>query len=448
MDIILPSYVIAALELLSSAGYEAYIVGGCVRDAFLYKKPYDWDITTSAKPDETLRVFSDFRTIETGLKHGTVTVIIDGNQLEITTMRVDGEYSDNRHPDSVDFTDDINKDLSRRDFTVNAMAYNPSKGLRDPFGGAEDLRNRIIRCVGNPEKRFSEDALRILRGIRFSAVLGFDIEEETSQVITEMRRLLDNVAAERKRVELLKLLCGREAGRVLTDYKLVMSQIIPELEPVYDFPQNTPYHIYDVWTHTVKSVENAPSDPVYRMAMLLHDTGKPQAFYADSDGTAHFKGHQQISYEISLEVLRRLRFSKAETEEISRLVLYHDTRPTGERTDTLLTAAQLGADFMKRLYPVLIADAKAQNPVLFAETRDRLEKSRKYLLEAEENGTPLSIKELAVSGKDVSGTGITGRNIGAALTALLEEVIKGTVENKKDELLFFLKNNIELFNGL
>ncbi len=439
----IPQYVSAALEELTSAGYEAYIVGGCVRDSFLHKTPYDWDITTSALPQETLTVFSDFKTVETGLKHGTVTVIIDGNMLEITTMRVDGEYTDNRHPDSVNFTDKITLDLSRRDFTVNAMAYSPETGLCDPFGGLEDLRGKIIKCVGEPEKRFDEDALRILRGLRFSAVLGFEIEKETSQAIMKKRKLLDNVAAERKRVELVKLLCGRDAGRVLMGYPLVMSQIIPELEPMFDFPQNTPYHVYDVWTHTVKSIENAPPEPGYRMAMLLHDTGKPQAFYADEDGTAHFKGHQQISYDISLEVLHRLRFSKAETEEISRLVLFHDTRPTGEHTDTLLTAAQLGADFMKKLYPVLIADAKAQNPVLFASTRERLEKSRNHLVEAKENGTPLSIRELAVSGRDVNSIGINGKRTGEALSALLREVISGNVENSRDGLIEFMKTHFD-----
>lgn len=439
MEIRIPDFVMTALRMLTSAGYEAYIVGGCVRDSFLYKTPYDWDITTSALPEDTLTVFSEFKTIETGLKHGTVTVIIDGNMLEITTMRVDGEYSDNRHPDSVNFTDKITLDLSRRDFTVNAMAYNPETGLCDPFGGREDLSRKIIKCVGDPDTRFEEDALRILRGLRFSSVLGFEIEDETAGAVMRNRRLLDNVAAERKRVELVKLLCGRDVRRVLTEYPLVMSQIIPELEPMFDFPQNTPYHVYDVWTHTVKSIENAPPETVYRMAMLLHDTGKPQAFYCDDDGTAHFKGHQQISCDISLEVLHRLRFSKSETEEISRLVLFHDTRPTGERVDTLLTASQLGAGFMKKLYPVLIADAKAQNPVLFSSTRERLEKSRRHLLEAEEKGIPLSIKELDVSGREINSIGIKGRMTGEALAFLLRDVITGKVENSRDNLLEYLK---------
>lgn len=440
LDIRIPSYVNTALTLLASSGYEAYIVGGCVRDAFLDKTPYDWDITTSAKPNETLNVFSAFRTVETGLKHGTVTVIIDGSPLEITTMRVDGEYSDNRHPDSVDFTENIILDLSRRDFTVNAMAYNPEIGLCDPFRGKEDLKNGIIKCVGEPKKRFTEDALRIIRGIRFSSVLGFEIEEKTSAEIVNLKQLLLNVAAERKRVELLKLLCGKDAKRILLSYPQVIFEIIPELAPMYKFPQNTPYHIYDVWEHTAAAVENVPPEPVYRMAMLLHDAGKPQAFYADSDGTAHFKGHQQISYEIAVKVLTDLRFSKAETEEISKLVLYHDFHPTGERAETLLTASQTGADFLKRLYPVLIADAKAQNPVNLDITLEKIAESEKILDEAVENRECLSVKQLAVNGRDIEKLGFDGKRIGEILQWLLVQVITGNVKNEKDEIIDIIRN--------
>ena len=441
MNISLPSYVGTALSLLHGAGYEAYIVGGCVRDAFLNKTPYDWDITTSAKPQEICEVFSSFRTVETGLKHGTLTVIIEGNPLEITTMRVDGEYSDNRHPDSVSFTDNITLDLSRRDFTVNAMAYAPETGLVDPFGGVEDLKKGVIKCVGEPSRRFNEDALRILRGLRFSSVLGFSIEENTAAAIQSLCPLLQNVAAERKHVELVKLLCGKDVKRILLDFPQVIFEIIPELKPMYNFPQNTKYHIFDVWEHTAVCVENAPPETEYRVAMLLHDAGKPQAFFADADGTAHFKGHQQISYEISLEILRNLRFSKAETEKISKLVLYHDIRPTGERTDTLLTAAEIGADFMKVLYPVLAADAKAQNPEFLSGTLDRLQRSEKILDEAVENGECLSIKQLAVSGKNVAAAGYRGEQIGAVLASLVRDVIEGKVENEKGSLIEYIKAN-------
>lgn len=440
MEIAIPSYVNTALSLLDKAGYEAFIVGGCVRDMFLHKTPYDWDITTSAKPEETLSVFSDFRTIETGLKHGTVTVLIEGNPLEITTMRVDGEYSDNRHPDKVEFTDNITLDLSRRDFTVNAMAYNHKTGLRDPFGGEEDLQKGIIRCVGDSHRRFTEDALRILRGLRFSSVLGFEIEEKTSAEIINLKSLLNNVAAERKRVELLKLLCGRDVKRILLSYPQVIFQIIPQLEKMYKFPQNTPYHIYDVWEHTANAVESIVPDPVYRMAMLLHDAGKPASFFADSDGTAHFKGHQKKSHEIALDVLNKLRFSKAETEKISKIVLYHDIRPTGEREDTLLTASEIGADFMKCLYPVLRADAAAQNPSFLDGTLERLEKSEKILNEAIEKNECLSIKQLAVSGKDVEKCGFKGKRIGETLQKILTDVIKGNVKNEKEEILEFISS--------
>ncbi len=440
MNIRIPSYVNTALTLIADSGYEAYIVGGCVRDALLNKAPHDWDITTSAKPREIIEVFSGFRVIETGLKHGTVTVIIDGSPLEITTMRVDGEYSDNRHPDSVEFTGSITLDLSRRDFTVNAMAYNPETGICDPFGGMRDLENGVIKCVGEPEKRFTEDALRIVRGLRFSSVLGFEIEEKTSAEIINLKHLLAKVAAERKRTELLKLICGKDAKRILLAYPRVIFEIIPELEPMYKFPQNSPYHIYDVWEHTAVTLENVPPEPVYRMAMLLHDTGKPYAFFSGDDGFAHFTGHQRISYDISLKVLKDLRFSKAETEEISRIVLYHDIRPTGEREDTLLEASRIGADFMKKLYPVQLADAKGQNPAYLLNTTERIEKCRKILDSAVERDECLSIKQLAVNGKDIEKLGFCGQQIGEILKWLLTQVITGNVRNEKNEITEFIKN--------
>ncbi len=440
MNINMPSFVCTALDRLNSLGYEAYIVGGCVRDAFLNKTPYDWDITTSAKPQEISDAFSNYKTIDTGIKHGTVSVIIEGEILEITTMRVDGEYSDNRHPDSVSFTENINLDLARRDFTVNAMAYSPLTGVVDPFGGQKDLNDKIIRCVGEPHKRFTEDALRILRGLRFSSTLQFEIENDTANAMNELRELLDNVAAERKRVELLKLLCGADAKRILLTFPQVIFQIIPQLESMYNFQQNTVYHIYDVWGHTVAAVDNVPPQPIYRVVMLFHDMGKPRAYYCDDDGTAHFKGHQSISYEMCLEVLHNLRFSKAEIDEISKMVLHHDIRPQG-REDTLLKAARIGADLMKKLYPVFVADAKAHHPAIVPEMLNRIVESEKFLDEAMENNECLSIKQLNVNGKDVAALGFKGKQIGEVLNFLVNEIIKGNVENTKEKLVEYINKS-------
>ena len=441
MKIKLPEYVKTALDLLNDSGFDAYVVGGCVRDGFLDKTPSDWDITTSALPQETMKVFSSFRTIETGIKHGTVTVIIENNPLEITTMRVDGDYSDNRHPDKVEFTSAVEDDLSRRDFTVNAIAYSEKSGICDPFGGAADIRNKIIRCVGSPDRRFNEDALRIIRALRFSSTLGFEIEKETAQSVIRNRHLLNNVAKERIRTELLKLLCGKDVKRILIDFAPVIFTVIPELEPMYKFAQNTPYHIYDVWEHTAVSVESVKPEPNLRMAMLLHDCGKPQKHTVDENGISHFKMHQQASYETALGILKRLRFSNADTEEISTLVLLHDLRPTGEKKNTLRLASKYGADTLKRLYDVFRADAMAQNPANLDGVLARIADSERFLDEAIKNETCLSLKSLAVDGNDVKALGIKGEKIGIVLNDILEKTVDGKLQNSKDEIAEYIKSN-------
>lgn len=277
LKILCPDFVNTALALLSEGGFDAFVVGGCVRDAVMGRTPNDWDMTTSSSPEETMAVFKDFRTVPTGLKHGTVTVIINGEPLEITTMRIDGQYSDSRRPDSVEFTSDISKDLCRRDFTVNAMAYSPRSGIVDPFGGLHDIKNGIIRCVGEADARFGEDALRIIRALRFASVLGFEIAGETAQSIKNNYPLLGEIAKERIRVELIKLLQGKNVEKILTEYKEIIFYIIPELKACDGFEQHSPYHVYDVWTHTVKAVSAVKNDPVLRTAMLLHDIAKPFA---------------------------------------------------------------------------------------------------------------------------------------------------------------------------
>lgn len=444
MKISIPENILKAITLLTDGGYEAYIVGGCVRDAYLNKIPNDWDITTSATPEQMKNIFSDFRVIETGIKHGTLSVIIDGDVIEITTMRVDGDYTDNRHPDSVEFTCEIHKDLSRRDFTVNAMAYNPETGLVDPFDGRGDIERKIIRCVGDPDRRFNEDALRIMRALRFACTLDFNIAPETAESIIKNKALLNNVAKERIRVELLKLLCGVRVKEMLLDFAPVFFEIIPELEPMYNFPQNTPYHIFDVWEHTALAVQNVPADPVLRMAMLLHDIGKPAMHTVDENGISHFKRHQSVSFEKSCEILKRLRFSKSEQEEITRIILYHDLHPKGEREEIIRLCVELSTDFMLRLIPVFKADAMAQNPEFLISTLDEINRTEQMIHKLTEEKVCLSMEDLAVNGNDLSDLGFKGKNIGSTLKLILDKVSQGEISNVREEILTYIKENILL----
>ena len=441
MKIKIPPNIMSALEMLSSNGFEAYVVGGCVRDAFLGKVADDWDITTSATPEEMKKVFADYRVIETGIKHGTLSVIIGGEVLEITTMRVDGDYTDNRHPDSVEFTGDIHKDLSRRDFTVNAMAYNPATGLVDPFDGCGDIKRKIIRCVGDPDRRFNEDALRIMRALRFACTLNFDIASETAESIIKNRHLLLNVAKERVRVELLKLLCGVRVKEILLDFAPVFFEIIPELEAMYKFPQNTPYHIYDVWEHTVVSVANVPADPILRMTMLLHDLGKPAMHTVDENGQSHFKRHQGVSAEMSREILKSLRFSKLEQEAITNLVLCHDLRPVGDFEQTVDLCVEYSHEFLLRLMPVFRADALAQSPVYQPETLAQIEATEKIINKLLADNVCLSSADLKINGNDLKALGIKGKSIGDTLAFILKKVAHCEMNNDRDEILTYIKEN-------
>lgn len=441
MKICIPENILSVMNLLADKGYEVYIVGGCVRDAYLNKEPDDWDVTTSATPEQMKCVFNKFRVIETGIKHGTLSVIVDDEPIEITTMRVDGDYTDNRHPDCVVFTCDIHKDLARRDFTVNAMAYNPEKGLIDPFGGIEDIDNKIIRCVGEEDKRFNEDALRIMRALRFSSTLGFDIDIDTAQSIKNNKALLNNVAKERIRVELLKLLCGERVKEILLDFCQVFFEIIPELEPMYKLPQLTPFHIYDVWEHTVASVEAVDNDPILKTAMLLHDIGKPQMLTIDQNGTYHFKNHQNLSAEKSVEILNRLRFSRKEQEEISKLILYHDIRPEGEVSEVIRLCVDLSPMFLLRLLSVLRADAMAKSKEYLAESLDSFNKVEKIVNKLIEDNVCMSLADLDINGNDLAEMGIKGKLTGDILEKMLDNVSQGRIKNNRQEILTYIKEN-------
>lgn len=439
-----PEYINTAFRLLEQSGFKAYAVGGCVRDSLLGKTPDDWDMTTSSTPEETMEVFKDFRVIPTGIKHGTVTVIIDGNHIEITTMRVDGEYHDSRRPDNVQFTSDVEKDLSRRDFTVNAMAYNHTDGLIDTFGGQEDLKNKTIRCVGNPNKRFNEDALRIIRALRFACVLDFEIDKETAESIINNVSLINNVANERIRVELMKLLQGVAVERILTDFKEIIFEIIPDLRRLDGFAQNTPYHIYDIWNHTVKVVSNVKNTPVLRLAALLHDISKPDCFKSDSKGIAHFKGHPEQSSKMSVDILKGLRFSNKEIDIVSTIIKLHDMYPDGNKTSVAKYCSLYSPEILKLTLELMRGDTAGKNPAFQKKQYDSYDLAEKQIDEIVESNLCLKVSDLAVKGEDISNLGFKGRDIGETLNALLSMVIQEEIENNKGVLLDTatkLKNN-------
>ncbi len=424
------------INALMASGFEAYAVGGCVRNALMGLTPHDWDICTSAKPEEMLQVFKEYETLDFGLKHGTLAVMVEGELFEVTTYRVDGVYSDNRHPESVTFTDNLTLDLSRRDFTCNAMAYNGTDGIIDPFGGAEDLKNNLLRCVGDPDRRFHEDALRILRALRFASAYGFKIEEATSKSVHSCAELLNNVAAERIRDELIGILIGKNALAILSDYRDVFAVFVPELIETFDFPQRSPHHRHDVWQHIVHTVAAIDSDPLLRIVMLLHDIGKPRARTTDLNGTDHFKGHQQISAWISESILRRLRFPNSFIDNCLLLILSHDIRFDGSQKQVRRTLQKLGEDNMRRLFKIQRADIAAQSEYLRAEKLagvDRAEEAFERILSEDQC---YQLKDLAVNGKDIIGMDLfKGREIGETLNALLDEVIDGTLKNEKNALL-------------
>lgn len=435
MTMDMPKNVDIAINLLQSAGFEAYAVGGCVRDSLLGKTPNDWDITTSAKPEDMKSVFADFHCIDTGIKHGTVTVVIDGESLEITTFRLDGEYEDNRHPKSVTFTSNLGADLGRRDFTVNAMAYSKKTGTVDLFGGQNDLKNKIIRCVGDPDRRFNEDALRILRALRFASALDFEIEEKTAQSLLKNCALLGNISEERIAKELLKLVCGKGAKRILTDFAPVLFEILPELQPMYKNSHDNPHHCYDIYEHTLIAVESIDPEPTLRFAMLLHDCGKPAVKKFDENGVAHFYGHQRISAEISAQILARLKVSNKFRDEILFLVSNHDRWELYENTEKMPRyLSKFGLDGVLNLLKVMRADVLAQSP----EYRYRLDQ----IADAEEIAKNLaaqkpclSLSELQINGRTLMDIGIPqGRKLGAVLAQLLDEVIDGVTKNTQEAL--------------
>ena len=439
MTIILPEKVNTIIHTLQEHGYEAYAVGGCVRDSVLGREPEDWDITTSALPEETKALFR--RTFDTGIEHGTVTVLLDKEGVEVTTYRIDGKYEDSRHPKEVKFTRNLREDLLRRDFTINAMAYNDKDGLIDIFGGMEDLNAGVIRCVGNAVERFSEDALRILRGVRFAAQLGFTIEEATEEGMRKLAPTLQNISAERIQAELVKMLVSPRPDMLRTAYDLgITKEFLPEFDRLMVTEQETPHHMYNVGEHTLHALMNIRADKVLRLTMLLHDMGKPDYKTVDADGVAHFKKHALKSEEIARTVLRRLKFDNDTIHKVTKLVLYHDYRMPATARNVRRAMNKIGKELFPLYLEVRRADMLAQSDYLREEKLRNIDETAELYREILQKGQCVTLKELAVTGSDLIAAGMKpGKELGRILEYFLEVVMEEPDRNTKEELLKLLE---------
>ena len=436
----LPERVEEILRRLEAAGYEAWCVGGAVRDTLLGRVPGDWDVTTNAPPGRVLELFAP-HAAPTGLQHGTVTVSGGGGWVEVTTYRRDGTYSDSRHPDQVEFTGSLEEDLSRRDFTVNAIALNRRGEVRDPFHGREDLVRRVLRAVGEPERRFREDALRILRGLRFASKLGFAIEPDTAAALRRCAPLLEKIAVERIQAELSGLLCGDGAAETLLAYPDVLGVFLPEILPCVGFDQHSPYHCYDVWEHTARSVAAVRPLPVLRYTMLLHDLGKPGSFQLGEDGRGHFYGHWRKSVELGDRILQRLRVDNHSRKQILTLVERHDCDLALNPRSVRRNLARYGEETVRLLLEVKRADNLAQ-AAAYRDRQGLLDEWEALLDGVLAEGSCFSLKQLAVRGGDLAGLGLEGPAIGRALQSLLEQVIDNKLPNERAVLLEYVKENL------
>ena len=436
MKLTVPAYADAVLRRLHACGYEAYAVGGCVRDVLLGRAPNDWDICTSALPWEMKECFSDYPVIETGLKHGTLTVRVNHQSYEITTFRTDGDYIDCRHPEKVTFVSEISEDLARRDFTVNAMAYHPDEGLVDLYHGQADLQNQKIRCVGDSKTRFSEDALRIMRGLRFASTYDFSIAFETEEAMFETKQLLTKIAPERIVSEFRKLISGKNVENILLKYRDIFGQIIPELILMFDFEQRSPHHLYDVWTHTVKSVAVSEQDIYVRLAVLFHDIGKPETFSVGENGVGHFYSHASLGTKITKTILKRLKFDNLTADIVAELVKYHDAQIEVTEKSIKRWLNKIGKEQFERLLFVKEADAKST--VHAEEKLEKIQNIKVLYRNVLEKDSCFSLKDLAVSGNDLITIGIPeGKLVGEFLIKMLNLVIDDEIPNQKDILLSY-----------
>lgn len=442
----LPFQICEILECIENAGFNAFVVGGCVRDHLMGMTPHDFDITTSATPKETENIFAGCRVIETGIKHGTVTVLYKGISTEITTFRIDGSYSDGRHPDSVTFSRNIEDDLSRRDFTMNGIAYNPKSGFVDPFGGEEDIRSGIIRCIGDPDKRFGEDALRVVRAMRFSADLGFTIEEQTARAMELHKKDLRKVSVERIFAELKRLILGKDVKRVLMEFSSVFAEMIPSLGAEIGYDQGSKYHNSTLYEHTARAVEAAPATVEMRLAMLFHDIGKPACRTEDENGECHYYGHGEVSAHMTDEILRLLKCDNALRERVVEIVRYHDIPVDTSRKYIRRQLAKHGAEIFADIMSAHIADDSAKCGFC----RDRIPKAFEAIAiakEISEEKPCLSVKMLAVSGNDLRDIVPPSPLMGKILSKLFEEVVDEKLINERSALLkraAELKNNTDL----
>lgn len=435
---ILSKGALKAIEMLNNAGYEAYAVGGCVRDAIMNIEINDFDITTSATPEEMQQVFKNERTYETGIKHGTITFVYENENVEITTYRLDGEYEDNRRPKSVEFTKSLENDLKRRDFTMNAIVYNNNEGYIDMFGGIEDIKNKTIRAIGNPKDRFNEDALRILRAIRFASKLGFEIEENTKKAMLECKHLLHNISGERIAAEINKFVLGSNVKKAILDHYDILSEIIPEFEAMHNFDQKNDWHVYDVLTHTAVVVENTPQIAHLRLTALLHDTGKVHTFTVDEKGIGHFYGHNDKSAEIAENYLTKYKYDNFTKERVYKLVKVHDTPIEPDRILIKKRINRMGKDCFFDLIKIKRADNLAQNPnKVRLDIIDEIEKIATDIV----NEDCFTLGSLKINGGDLIKNGFKpGKQLGNILNTLLEEVMEEKIPNEKEALLNRARN--------
>ncbi|SCG83159.1 polyA polymerase family protein [Proteiniborus sp. DW1] len=443
MKLTYPKEVDIIFKKLKSNGYSRYIVGGCVRDILLGIEPFDWDICTDAKPEDIQRVFKDFYTIPTGLKHGTITVVINNKSFEVTTFRTDKDYVDNRRPRAVEFTTNIYEDLKRRDFTINALAYNEVDGLIDCFNGQSDLNNKIIRTVGNPNERFSEDALRIIRGVRFSAQLGFEIEENTALAMTDNKELINNLSKERIREELIKILMTDRPSygiRSLVSLKLIEC-IIPELIECVGFEQKNLNHHKDVFEHIMEVLDNTEKDIILRLAALFHDIGKPKCFTVDENGKGHFYGHHKVSAEMAEKILTRLKFDNRTIDTVRLLVNEHMSRYNFLREKSIKKFInKVGIDNLERLFKLQFADIKGSAP---PHDFTNVECLRNECIRIINEKEPMTVKDLDINGHDIMNLGVAqGKEIGDMLNYLLEIVLENPELNNKDILLALVNQKL------
>ncbi|MCI5726995.1 MAG: CCA tRNA nucleotidyltransferase [Clostridium sp.] len=435
----LPEDVKYIINVLNKNNFEAYVVGGCVRDSILNRSINDWDITTNAKPDEVVKLFD--KTIKTGIQHGTVTVVLNNENYEVTTYRLDGNYVDGRHPEEIHFVSNLKEDLARRDFTINALAYNEENGLQDYYRGVEDLQNKIIRAVGDPLKRFDEDALRMLRAIRFSSQLDFEIEESTFNAIKELSYSINRISIERIREEFNKIIISNPYGI----YKLIdtnlLKEFLPELLLCHKVKQQNPHHIYDVLEHIIKSASIIESRLDLRLTMILHDICKPQCKTVDEKGIGHFYGHPQRSSKKAFEILKRMKYDNETIKRVTTLVLYHDRdMPSFKSIRKVLS--EIGVDLFNDLLKVKEADALAQNPLMYQEKHERLELIKEKLKKIIEDNNCFSIKDLDINGRDVIALGAQGKDVGRVLNSLLSKVIEKPELNCSEKLIKLAKKMI------